>query len=141
MGVEHVSFPSIEQYRNVCKLVRERAQHDGLPLPRLTLFGSVKLHGTNAGIGFTEDGEMWAQSRSLIVTQHRLEKKLDDMKEQGLEVDIKNTGTFLKIVTTDVMKEEADTIAASGLPQTDVMRGVAMKAKQFFMETVNAIPL
>jgi hypothetical protein len=63
------------------------------------------------------------------------------MKEQGLEVDIKNTGTFLKIVTTDVMKEEADTIAASGLPQTDVMRGVAMKAKQFFMETVNAIPL
>jgi hypothetical protein len=39
------------------------------------------------------------------------------------------------------MKEEADTIAASGLPQTDVMRGVSMRAKQFFMEAVNAIPL
>jgi hypothetical protein len=319
MGVEHVSFPSIEQYRNVCKLVRERAQHDSLPLPRLTFYGSVKLHGTNAGIGFTDEGEMWAQSRSLIltpeadhmgfaawvrdnasaipplksavifgewcggniqkgvaigklpkmfvpfavlqadrwwspaemksfffhsglrciydfpnwervidfnrpeeyqndlgeltkaveaecpvakelgvsgvgegivwwaehrddfntdglvfkvkgekhsethvktlaavdvekianvrllvdtlVTQHRLEKKLDDLKEQGLEVDIKNTGQFLKLVTGDVMKEEADTIAASGLPQTDVMRGVSMRAKQFFMEAVNAIPL
>jgi hypothetical protein len=23
------------------------------------------LHGANSGIGFTEDGEMWAQSRSL----------------------------------------------------------------------------
>jgi hypothetical protein len=49
MPVEHVTFPSIEQYRNVCKLVRERAQHDGLPLPILTFFGSVKLHGANSG--------------------------------------------------------------------------------------------
>jgi hypothetical protein len=57
------------------------------------------------------------------------------------EVDIKNTGQFLKLVTGDVMKEEADTISASGLPQTDVMRGVSMRAKQFFMETVNAILL
>lgn len=308
---EHVSFPSIEQYRNVVRLVRERAQHDGLPLPRLTFYGSVKLHGTNAGIGFTEAGEMWTQSRSQIltpeadhmgfakwvrdnadtiprlvssvifgewcggniqkgvalgklpkmfvpfavvtngrwwtpgemktfffhsglrciydfqnwakvidfnrpeesqnelgeltqaveaecpvgrelgasgvgegivwwaepredfntqglvfkvkgekhsetkvktlapvdvekienirtlvdtvVTQHRLEKKLSEFGE----ADIKRTGDFLKLVTGDVMKEEADTIAASGLPQTDVMRGVTMKARQFFVEAVN----
>lgn len=316
---EHLPFPSIEQYRNICKLVRERAQHDGLPLPRLTFYGSVKLHGTNAGIGFADNGAIWAQSRSqivttdadhmgfaawvrdnvaaipplksavifgewcggniqkgvaigklpkmfvpfavfqsgrwwspsemknffyhsglrciydfpnwtrtidfnrpeeyqnelgeltqaveaecpvakdlgasgvgegivwwaehradfntadlifkvkgekhsethvktlapvdvekianvrllvdTIVTQHRLEKKMDDMREQGLDVNIKNTGTFLKIVTTDVMKEEADTIAASGLSATDVMRGVSMRAKQFFMEAVNEVPL
>jgi hypothetical protein len=65
---QHVPFPSIEQYRNVVKLVRERAQHDGVPLPRLTFRGSVKLHGTNAGIGFGPAGEMWAQSRSLVLT-------------------------------------------------------------------------
>jgi len=57
------------------------------------------------------------------------------------EVDIKNTGQFLKLVTGDVMKEEADTISASGLPQTDVMRGVSMRAKQFFLETAYVISL
>ena len=90
------------------------------------------------------DVEKIANVRLLVdtlVTQHRLEKKLDDLKEQGLEVDIKNTGQFLKLVTGDVMKEEADTISASGLPQTDVMRGVSMRAKQFFMETAHVISL
>jgi hypothetical protein len=73
---------------------------------------------------------------ATIATRHRMGKKLD-----GIAVDIRNTGAFLKVVTEDVMKEEADTIDASGLPKTDVMRGVAMAAKQFFMEQVNSVPL
>lgn len=311
---EHVSFPSIEQYRNVVKLVRERAQHDGVPLPRLTFYGSVKLHGTNVGIGFTADGEMWAQSRSqiltteadhmgfaawvrdnagifsklvstvvfgewcggniqkdvalsklpkmfvpfavvtngrwwtpeemktfffhsglrciydfpnwtkvidfnrpeesqnelgeltqtveaecpvgdalgvsgvgegivwwaehrddfntqglifkvkgekhsetrvktlapvdvekiesirvlvdTIVTPHRLEKRLQAMNEEGHETDIRNTGVFIKSVTTDVMKEEKDTIEASGLPLTEVMQRVVGVAKQWYMQAL-----
>lgn len=304
---EFVGFPSIEQYRNVIKLVRERAQFDGKPLPALLFYGSVKLHGTNAAVGFDENGEIFAQSRTQIVTPeadnygfarwvkeneqvfpklksaiiygewcgqgiqkgvgvgqlpkmfvpfavksgdrwwspeemktfffhsglrciydfpswsmlidfsrpeefqnelvaltvkveehcpvaqacgvdgvgegivwwaaptddfnvdglyfkvkgekhsetkvktlaavdvekisdirelvatiatpHRMEKKLE-----GISLDIKNTGLFLKAVTEDVMKEESDTINTSGLPKTDVMRGVSMAAKQFFME-------
>jgi hypothetical protein len=306
---EFREFPSIEQYRNVVKLVRERAQFDGKPLPTILFYGSVKLHGTNAAVGFDEDGELFTQSRSQIITPdndnagfakwvrandqmfpklksaviygewcgqgiqknvgisqlpkmfvpfaiksgdrwwspeemktfffhsglrciydfpswsmlidfsrpeefqndlvdltvkveqqcpvalahgvegigegivwwaapcdgfnteglvfkvkgekhsetkvktlaavdvekignirelvatiatpHRMEKKLE-----GIPVDIKNTGTFLKAVTEDVMKEEADTIDASGLPKTDVMKGIAMAAKKFFMEQV-----
>jgi hypothetical protein len=57
---------------------------------------------------------------------------------EGIDLDIKNTGTYIKTVTADVMKEEADTIEASGLPLTDVMRGVSMAAKQFWMERWNA---
>jgi hypothetical protein len=310
--VEFKAFPSIEQYRHVVKIVRERAQFDGKPLPTLMFYGSVKLHGTNAAVGFDENGEMFFQSRNQLIspeqdnagfarwasanqnvfpklksaviygewcgqgvmggtgisqlpkmfipfailsgdrwwspeelktfffhsglrciydfpswtmlidfsrpeelqnylvdltvkveqqcpvalalgvegigegivwwaascegfntdglifkvkgkkhsetkvktlaavdiekigniwelvatiaTPHRMEKKLE-----GISVDIKNTGTFLKAVTEDVMKEESDTIDASGLPKTDVMRGVSMAAKQFFMERVNSI--
>lgn len=311
---EFKAFPSIEQFRHVCKLVRERAQYDGKPLPTILFHGSVKLHGTNAAVGFDAAGEMFCQSRNQIITPeqdnagfarwatenaqvfpklrstiiygewcgqgimkgtgisqlpkmfvpfaiqtgdrwwtpeemktfffhsglrciydfpswtmlidfsrpeefqndlvaltvkveehcpvaqtcgvdgigegivwwaapnddfnvdglvfkvkgekhsetkvktlaavdvekignirelvatiatpHRMEKKLE-----GVSLDIKNTGLFLKAVTEDVMKEESDTIDASGLPKTDVMRGIAMAAKQFFMEQLNGVPL
>ncbi len=310
--ITHQPFPSIEQYRHVIKLVRERAQADGVCLPTLLFHGSVKLHGTNAAVGFTDTGEMFAQSRSQIVTPekdnagfamwlsgnkqaipplvsavvygewcgqgimkgtaisqlpkmfvpfavrsggrwwspeemksfffhsglrciydfpnwtmmidfsrpeefqddlgaltqkvedecpvgkafgvsgtgegivwwaaptdgfntdelvfkvkgekhsetrvktlapvdvekianvrelvstictvHRMEKKLE-----GIELDLKNTGVYMKAVTGDVMKEEADTIEASGLPLTDVMRGVSMAAKQFWMERAHQV--
>jgi hypothetical protein len=85
------------------------------------------------------DVEKIGNIRELVVTiatAHRMEKKLE-----GILVDIKNTGIFLKAVTEDVMKEESDTIEASGLPKTEVMRGVSMAAKQFFMERVNSAPL
>jgi hypothetical protein len=309
--IEFQPFPSIGQYRNTVKLVRERSQYDGVPLPTIRFYGSVKLHGTNAAVGFTETGEMFCQSRTAIitpeadnygfakwatenrsmfpplkssviygewcgqgikrgvavgdlpkmfvpfavrtngrwwtpsemktfffnswscciydfptweididfsrpeefqnylgeltqavenecpvgkalgvsgvgegivwwaetrndfntdglyfkvkgekhsetkvkvlaavdlekisnirvlvetiVTPHRMEKKLQEL---GLPLDIKNTGAFLKAVTADVMKEEADTVEVSGLPLTDVMRGVSMAAKQFYMEAI-----
>ena len=312
--VTHQPFPSIEQYRHTIKLVRERAQITGVPLPTLLFHGSVKLHGTNAAVGFTETGEIFVQSRSQVLTPekdnagfarwvaenkqvfpplvsaviygewcgqgimkgtaisqlpkmfvpfavrsadrwwspdemksfffhsglrciydfpcwtmmidfsrpeefqnelgnltqkvedecpvgkefgvsgtgegivwwaastddfntedlifkvkgekhseshvktlapvdvekianirglvaaictaHRMEKKLE-----GIDLDLKNTGVYMKAVTADVIKEEADTIEASGLPLTDVMRGVSMAAKQFWMEKVNQVEL
>lgn len=74
-----------------------------------------------------------------ICTEHRLEKKLDDLREQGLTVETKNTGTFLKIVGQDVAKEEADTIDASGLPGKDVMAAVSKHARQWYLEECNKI--
>lgn len=308
------AFPSIEQYRNVVKLVRERAQYDGKPLPTILFYGSVKLHGTNAAVGFDEHGEIFTQSRNqiitpeqdnagfarwvkeneqvfpklvstiiygewcgqgimkgtgisqlpkmfipfavqtgdrwwspeemkhffyhsglrciydfpswamlidfskpeefqndlvdltvrveaqcpvalahgvegigegivwwaaptegfntdglvfkvkgekhsetkvktlaevdvekignirelvaTIVTPHRLEKKLE-----GIPLEMASIGIYMRTVTEDVKKEESDTIDASGLPLTDVMKGVAMAAKQFFVERLNTVPL
>lgn len=309
------AFPSIEQYRNVVKLVRERAQHDGKPLPTILFYGSVKLHGTNAAVGFDENGEIFTQSRTQLITPekdnagfakwvkaneqvfpklvstiiygewcgqginggtgisqlpkmfvpfavqtgdrwwspeemrsffyhsglrciydfsswqmlidfrrpeefqnelveitvdveakcpvalahgvegigegvvwwaagyaegfnteglvfkvkgekhsetkvktlaevdvekignirelvttiatpHRLEKKLE-----GIPLENTSIGLYMRTVTDDVKKEESDRIEVSGLPMTDVMKGVAMAAKQFFMERLNAVPL
>lgn len=76
-----IKFPSIEQFRNIVKNVREHStfvgkDEDGNPIfdytkpaPTLTFSGTVKLHGTNAGVSLDVDsGLIWAQSRENIIT-------------------------------------------------------------------------
>lgn len=77
--MEHRSFPSIEQFRNVIRNVKEHTKWSGTdengcavfdrtkPMPKLVYRGTVKLHGTNAAICFTKD-ETSFQSRSNIIT-------------------------------------------------------------------------
>ncbi len=60
-------FNSIEQYRNVIRNVREHSAYHGLPLPTITFEGTVKLHGTNAGVHISRDG-IQAQSRERLIT-------------------------------------------------------------------------
>lgn len=72
-------YGSIEQFRNIVKAVKESTYYNGKDeegnvifdcsrkLPIITFTGFVKLHGTNAGIGF--DGEnYWAQARERIIS-------------------------------------------------------------------------
>ena len=67
--MKHFGFPSIEQYRNAVKTIRDRCEYHGLPLPTITFQGTVKLHGTNAGVVLdTATNEMWAQSREQLIT-------------------------------------------------------------------------
>jgi len=66
--MNYIPFPEIQQFRNTIRTVRERAEHDGLPLPTLTFVGSVKLHGTNASVVFPPEGGYYCQSRSQIIT-------------------------------------------------------------------------
>ena len=62
-------FPSIEQYKNVITNVRQFAKKHEQPLPTLTFEGTVKLHGTNGGIGLNlATDEIWAQSRERELT-------------------------------------------------------------------------
>lgn len=77
---KHISFPSIEAFRNVVKEVSDRATYTGkndegfplfnkdLPKPTLTFTGSVKLHGTNGGVCFNNNDGLWAQSREQVIT-------------------------------------------------------------------------
>jgi hypothetical protein len=77
--MEHKSLPSIEQFRNVIRFVKDQTQWVGKdetgeakfdrtrPLPKIQYRGIVKLHGTNAGIVITNDNT-WFQSRSNIIT-------------------------------------------------------------------------
>ena len=67
--MKHFGFPSIDQYRNTIKTIKDRCEYHGLPLPTITFNGSVKLHGTNAGIvKDLSTGEIWAQSREQLIT-------------------------------------------------------------------------
>ena len=78
-------FPSIEQYRNVCRHVHDATRYKGrnadnspnfdpnIPLPVLKFRGTVKLHGTNSGIGyyFNNPTDYWCQSRENIITPEK----------------------------------------------------------------------
>lgn len=74
-----------------------------------------------------------------VCTDHRLEKMIEKMKETNIEVNIQNTGQFLKLVGSDVIKEESDTIDTSGLDRKDVMPAVNATARQWYMKLVNKI--
>jgi hypothetical protein len=65
-GSPFLEFPSIEQFRNVIKDVNRTKGTTNSP--KITFHGTVKLHGTNAGIGLTKEDRFWAQSRKHLVT-------------------------------------------------------------------------
>jgi hypothetical protein len=73
-------YPSIEQFKNVIKSVRLSHDYKGKdennkpvyqhtePYPILTFIGTVKIHGTNAGIVKYSDGRVEFQSRSRVLS-------------------------------------------------------------------------
>jgi hypothetical protein len=61
-------FPSIIQYSGVVKHIRAQCHFNSLPLPVIEFSGSIKAHGTNSGIGFAPDGEVWFQSRERLIS-------------------------------------------------------------------------
>lgn len=74
-------FPSIEQFRNVIRSVKERHDYKGkdelgefplyrhdTPYPTLTFSGTVKLHGTNASVVLYKDGHIEYQSRENVLS-------------------------------------------------------------------------
>lgn len=66
---EFKKYPSIEQFRNVVRNVRQWAKHNNEPLPKIMFFGTIKLHGTNAAIVYdpaTKD--IQCQSRNNFIT-------------------------------------------------------------------------
>lgn len=64
MSVPFTHYPSIEQFRNVVKEVNYHFGTSSTPAPSITFTGTVKLHGTNAGVGWDFDGELLCQSRN-----------------------------------------------------------------------------
>lgn len=76
-----IKFPSIEQFRNVIRNVQYKSWMTGyyedgnpildqtLPLPTLRFLGTVKLHGTNAGIVYDVETDTFQyQSRERLLT-------------------------------------------------------------------------
>ena len=75
-----IAFPSIDQENTVTSHVLSHAAFVGKdangepiydatkPKPVITYVGTVKLHGTNAGVCYNDVADLWAQSRSNIIT-------------------------------------------------------------------------
>jgi hypothetical protein len=98
--MKHYSFPSIQQFKNVRRNVQHKAQYRGVDeagelimdrtavMPVLEYEGTVKLHGTNAGVIIKRDGSFYCQSRERLLTVtddnagfawyiHSMERSLD----------------------------------------------------------------
>lgn len=68
------------------------------------------------------------------VTENRLNQGLDKLREKGLPQDSTSTGEFIKWIMGDVLKEELDVVAKSGLTTKEITGPIANKARDFFMK-------
>ena len=69
--MEHISFPSINQFRQIVKNIRSGADYFKVPAPKVKYELSVKIHGSNAGICRPVKGnadDIWFQSRERILS-------------------------------------------------------------------------
>lgn len=67
----HISFPSIGQFRDVIKQVHASAKYLNVPVPVVKFTGTVKLHGTNFAICRPVKGvcdDIYFQSRERVIT-------------------------------------------------------------------------
>lgn len=115
-------FPSIDQFRHVVEAVRHRAEYIGQdandkpiydsarPKPRLTFQGTVKLHGTNAGIAFDlVEGTTEAQSRERILS---LEEDHQDFCAWSMsEVGAADLARLRKALLDGVARHAGETVA------------------------------
>jgi len=72
----------------------------------------------------------------LAVTENRLEQGISFFRENNIEVEAKNTGQFLGWVVKDVLKEEKDTLEASGLDEKKVKNAIVTKARIWFLNCI-----
>lgn len=73
------------------------------------------------------------------VTDNRLNQGLDYLKECNLPIEMTSTGEFIKWVMKDILKEELETMNASGIEPKDINGSVAQKAKLFFINKVKEL--
>jgi hypothetical protein len=76
---------------------------------------------------------------SSLVTNARLEQGLSlHVTEFGHSLDMKFIGDYLRWVFNDIVKEDADTIAASGFEIKDMGKPISDIAKRFYIDAFNA---
>lgn len=74
-----------------------------------------------------------------VITENRLNQGLAKLSEMGLEIDVKNTGTFMKWVVADGIKEEYDVIVASNFDMKEIGRVASEVAKKFWFNTLEKV--
>lgn len=74
-----------------------------------------------------------------VVSENRLNQGLSKMGELGLEIDIKNTGAYIRWVVQDGLKEENDVIVASCFDIKELTPLMSAKAKNFWFEQLSKV--
>jgi hypothetical protein len=68
-----------------------------------------------------------------IVTENRLTQMIDVLRDkEGLKVEVRNIGTYLKIVFQDCLKEESDLILGNGVTTKEFCHAAHRKIKAFY---------
>lgn len=80
----------------------------------------------------TEAIESMNEFVEYAVTENRLKQGLDYIQEQGLPIDQKSTGDFLRWVVNDVIKEEGDTIIKNQLDPKKLNGLISKKARTWY---------
>lgn len=66
------------------------------------------------------------------VTENRLKQGLEYIKEMGLIPCEKTIGDFIRWMFNDIMREEADTMEASGITNKDVASKISFKSRTWY---------
>lgn len=74
-----------------------------------------------------------------ILPQWRLEQGISYLRENNITVAPEATGEYLKWIAKDIMKEEAETIAASGFEWKQIQGQVMQTARQYWLTEVNKV--
>ena len=68
------------------------------------------------------------------VTENRMSQGIDKMKELNKPIDETSTGDYLRWVYNDVIKEESDTMAESGIDPKKIGKYISEKARVFWFK-------
>ena len=111
-----IKYPKIKQFRDVIRDVSfysslvgfeengDPILNESLNKPTLTFKGTVKLHGTNSGIGYSRSDGLWAQSRNNIITPENDNNGFASFVESKKEILI-NHFNFLEKQGADLDKQ------------------------------------
>jgi len=66
------------------------------------------------------------------VTVNRLEQGINELKEQGISIERKNTGTYLRWIVTDILSEELDLLTSNEFCAKDVSGAISNAARFFW---------
>ena len=84
--MSHSSYNSIDSLRLCIQEIKKYYSSKNEVIPEfIDFYGTIKLHGTNAGVGFNNQKGMWCQSRSNIITPKQDNANFAEFVEKNKE--------------------------------------------------------
>lgn len=136
--IQHFPFPSIPQFRTVVHDILHKAEINDATKPVVTFIGTVKLHGTNAGVAYNAADGLWAQSRTSIITPEKDNAGFAVFVESKKEV-------FLDLITTIYRRahlpDDSTVVVFGEWVGKGVQKGVAIgeMEKSFFIFAIQIV--